>query len=375
MSVWRLVKLNFGRTPVHFGEVGIGIEKTGERVKSDTLFSAWITAYARLFGKDEVEHLLTRFLSSPPVRMSSTFVYRRYQDTNKNYQDIYYLPRPLQFPPNYPDEDLSFFKSYKKLKYLPLPVWQRWYQGKGFTESDREQLETETKGKSNGWLWQQGTFDYGKAYQSHKVPRISVDRTTRATNLYHTGLVQFQWESTDNGIQNLAGLYFLLEFPEEDSQLESNLKAALHLLGEDGLGGERSTGAGRFEVESFEELPEQWQKLLEFPSTGSYRCLLSLLWENEASKLTALMNGGENIGYEILERGGWVFSPFSGRQSRRQMVRMFAEGSVFAGVPEGTLADVTPTSFQAHSIYRNGIGLSLPIQVKTASKDNTKEAS
>jgi CRISPR-associated protein Csm4 len=54
---------------------------------------------------------------------------------------------------------------------------------------------------------------------------------------------------------------------------------------------------------------------------------------------------------------------------------MFAEGSVFAGVPEGTLADVTPTSFQAHSIYRNGIGLSLPIQVKTASKDNTKEAS
>lgn len=27
MSVWKLVKLNFGRNPAHFGEVGIGMEK------------------------------------------------------------------------------------------------------------------------------------------------------------------------------------------------------------------------------------------------------------------------------------------------------------------------------------------------------------
>ncbi|MFB8790763.1 MAG: hypothetical protein U7123_18385 [Potamolinea sp.] len=48
MSTWKLVRLNFGRSSAHFGEVGIGIEETSERVRSDTLFSAWISAYASL---------------------------------------------------------------------------------------------------------------------------------------------------------------------------------------------------------------------------------------------------------------------------------------------------------------------------------------
>ncbi|MDJ0506872.1 MAG: type III-A CRISPR-associated RAMP protein Csm4, partial [Nostocales cyanobacterium LE14-WE12] len=61
MSVWKLVKLNFGNNPAHFGEVGIGMEETSDRVRSDTLFSAWITNYARLFRKDAVEELLQLF--------------------------------------------------------------------------------------------------------------------------------------------------------------------------------------------------------------------------------------------------------------------------------------------------------------------------
>lgn len=51
MSNWKLIHLNFTKNLAHFGEVGIGLEETQERVKSDTLFSALITSYARLFGK------------------------------------------------------------------------------------------------------------------------------------------------------------------------------------------------------------------------------------------------------------------------------------------------------------------------------------
>ncbi len=47
MSEWRLVRLNFGRSPTHFGQVGIGLEETTERLQSDTLFSALISTYAR----------------------------------------------------------------------------------------------------------------------------------------------------------------------------------------------------------------------------------------------------------------------------------------------------------------------------------------
>lgn len=348
MSVWKLVKLNFGRSPAHFGELGIGIEETSDRVRSDALFSAWVSVYARLFGKNAVEELLQRFPSEkhpqliPPLRISSTFIYRQ-----ENEHTIYYLPRPLKFPINYPNEDLEFFKNYKKLNYLPLEVWQRWYQGEGFIGGDVEELKAETKGKSNGHLRQLGTFDYKKAFEIDQIPKIAVDRVTRATNLYYTGFVQFRSD------KNPSGLYFLLQLSPEGDKLADQLKAALHLLGEEGLGGERSSGAGRFKIEWL-ELPETWQSIVDF-STGNYHILMSLFWDIPI-KIEFL----DNASYEIQERGGWIAE----NQLRRKMVRMFSEGSVFLLPPEGKLVDVTPQTFKKHRIYRSGISLSLPIQAK-----------
>ncbi|MFN9517409.1 MAG: type III-A CRISPR-associated RAMP protein Csm4, partial [Pseudanabaena sp.] len=48
MSKWKLVKLDFKNNPAHFGELGIGMEETSERVRSDTLFSALVISYARI---------------------------------------------------------------------------------------------------------------------------------------------------------------------------------------------------------------------------------------------------------------------------------------------------------------------------------------
>ncbi len=355
MNSWRLIKLKFRRSSAHFGELGIGIEETSERVRSDTLFSAWISAYARLFDKDEVEELLRNFREQPqpPIRISSTFIYREDRE-----RTIYYLPRPLKFPINYQKgtkEELEFFKTYKKRNYLPLEVWQRWYQGEGFLNSDAEELIAETKGKSNGHLRQAGTFDYENSFKIGQQPKIAVDRVTRATNLYHTGFVQFETEKSN------SGLYFLLYFPQEDKQLENNLHAALNLLGEEGLGGERSSGAGRFEVDWL-ELPAIWQEVVKFSAQPVYHCLISLFWDDETSNLQQLIT--EKSSYEIQERGGWIASPFSGSQLRRQFIRMFAEGSVFPEIPQGKLADVTPRQFTTHPVYRSGISLSLPIQVQ-----------
>jgi CRISPR-associated protein Csm4 len=346
MSQWKLIKLDFGRSPAHFGELGIGIEETSERVRSDTLFSAWMSAYARLFGKNEVEELLQKFLhDSPPTRMSSTFIYC--QDGERT---IYYLPRPLKFPIKYPEgDDSEFFKTYKKLNYIPLEIWQRWYQGEGFTNSDAQELIVQqTKGKSDGEL-QRGKDYYKNAFKIGQIPKTTVDRVTRATNFYHTGFVQFGAE------KNPSGLYFLLYFPQSDRQIENDLHAALNLLGEEGLGGERSTGAGRFTAQWL-ELPETWQNIVSF-SEGTYYTLMSLFWE------LPLPEGFlKHASYDVQERGGWIASPFSGRQLRRQFVRMFTEGSVFTAEPQGKLANVTPQGFETHAIYRSGISLSLPIR-------------
>ncbi|NEQ33994.1 MAG: hypothetical protein F6K04_23895 [Leptolyngbya sp. SIO4C5] len=144
MSNWKLVRLNFGRSPTHFGETGIGIEQISERVRSDTLFSAWISTYAKSFGKSEVEALLQKFRdnpTNPPFRISSTFVYRRSDEQTF----IDYLPKLAEHPLNYPNDDLRFVKSFRKLKFIPISIWQRWYQGKGFSDSDIRDLETYAK--------------------------------------------------------------------------------------------------------------------------------------------------------------------------------------------------------------------------------------
>jgi len=359
MSLWKLVKLNFGRNLVHFGEVGIGLEKTSDRICSDSLFSAWVTTYARLFGKKAVEDLLKLFPTkeqpnlTPPFRISSTFIYREVRNNT-----IYYLPRPLKFPLNYPPNDLEpndldFFKTYKKLSYLPLQVWERWYQGEGFTEEDTNELKRYTlTGKPNGELVKTGIFDYKKACKNQQLPKVAIDRNTRATNLYHTGFVQFEWDT------NPAGLYFILEIAPEGEKLADRLQAALHLLGEEGIGGERSAGAGKF-LAKWLDLPKEWQKIIDFKG-GKYQTIISLFWDYPIKKGYL-----ENASYEIQERGGWIAES----QIRRQMVRMFGEGSVFPTTTLGKLIDVTPQNFHKHRIYRSGISLNLPINVQESRQE------
>jgi len=344
MTHWKLIKLDFGRNPVHFGDLGIGMEKSGERAYSDTLFSAWVSSYARLFGGEAVEQLFARFPKQaqssplePPFRLGSTFVY---------YNETYYLPRPIEPPKGYPEDSLAFAKEYKKLTYLPLKIWQRWYQGEGFTDADREELELKVKQpKTFGKLEEAKTFDYSKTFQSQRVPKVSLDRTTRASNFYHVGFVQFQPE---------AGLYFLIHFPEADSSLEDELKAALDFLGDEGIGGEKSSGAGRFTA-TWHDLDEVWKSVVNFKQFN-FHGLISLLWEHPFA--SEYLQGAS---YALQERGGWIASPVSGQQARRQSVQMFTEGSVFPQPISGMLANVTPGNFKAHPIYRSGISLSLPI--------------
>jgi CRISPR-associated protein Csm4 len=372
MNNWKLVRLNFGRHPVHFGETGIGLENTTERVRSDTLFSAWISAYARIFGAQRVEDLLAQFTTNPdlpPFRISSTFVYRCPKDSK---EVIYYLPKLLERPLGYPSDDLSFAKTYKKLHYLPLELWQRWYQGSGFSTQDRADLEAYTKHPEDQstTLAKAGCFAYGEAFKAYTLPKVAVDRTHHATNFYHTGLIQFGWKASEHdqdgwdkpGVENLAGLYFLIDFHTADPELEADLYQSLAILGEEGIGGERSSGAGRFTMQPWENLPTNWQAVVNFDQ-GNHYSLVSLFWQPELSQLQI----GDSARYAIQERGGWIASPFSGRQLRRKKVQMFAEGSVFAHKPAGQLADVTPSGFTHHSIYRSGLALSLPVKLGASS--------
>lgn len=360
MSEWKLVRLDFGRNKVHFGRLGIGIEETNERLCSDSLFSALITAYARLFSS-QVSSLLEQFReqpNNPPFRISSTFVYQQLED-----KTIDYLPKPLRFPCHYPSEHLRFAKTYKKLKYLPVDIWHRWYQKDGFTssgkDSDSSELIQQAENKSSGKLRKAGMFSYGSSFETMLIPKIGIDRITAATNLYHTGFVQFNCQEKQK-----SGLYFLIEFPQANEKLETELKAVLHILAETGLGGERSSGAGKFKFEwfNFSQLNKTWQKVLKSPQL-THHTLISLFWDSAINQEFL-----KDAAYEIIECGGWIAQS----NIRRKKVRMFTEGSVFSQKPQGELANVTPKElrtkdggYKFYPIYRSGISLSLPIKLPT----------
>ena len=371
-TVWKLVRLNFDRNPVHFGETGIGLENTTERAHSDTLFSAWVSAYARVFGKTAVETLCARFNDKvPPFRLSSSFIYQYRRDQSQASDEVYcvdYLPKPIVRPPHYPSDDLTFAKGYRQLQYLPLSVWQRWYQQSGFDEEDIQTLEAyirnpEKVKASSSPLTVTGTFAYGDAFKRSTLPKVAVDRSTRATNFYHTRFVQYAPQ---------AGLYFLVSFPQTDISLLEELQAALLFLGEEGIGGERSSGAGRFTA-TWSDLPASWQSLLAADAT-THHSLISLFWAKPDSQqfqqISQLLSSPtqSRTYYTLKARGGWIASP-TGHQLRRQVVSMMAEGSVlpkvaFPEVPVGALANVTPESFRQHQIYRSGVSMSLPIALE-----------
>ncbi len=158
-------------------------------------------------------------------------------------------------------------------------------------------------------------------------------------------------------IDSLAGLYFLVDFSSRSSVTPNAFLEVMEFLGEEGIGGERSSGAGQFEIE-VSDLPAEWETLLDFEA-GNAHSLVSLFWQNPISRSMV-----QNARYELRERGGWITSPSAeGRQMRRKALQMFMEGSIFPVRPLGALADVTPQGFTRHRIYRSGISFSLPIHV------------
>lgn len=367
MGEWKLFRLEFGRNLAHFGELGIGMESTSEMVRSDTLFSGWIGAYVRLFP-EKIDELIDKFIfgNEPPFRLSSTFLYRKVDE-----EFIDYLPRPFQRPPNFPEDSLEFAKGYKKLNYLPLSVWQRWYQGEGFTEADKQELIAKVKKEetTNRQLEKAGTFDYGKACKKEKIPKTVVDRTTRSTNIYYVEFVRYQSEAKGNDVNSLAGLYFLAYFPEPD--FAKIFSTVLSFLGEEGMGGLRSRGAGQFTVtESSIDPNSTWHEVINF-SGGQRHALISLFWDKNVNLITE--DEWKNSSYQLLKRSGWIVASPTGAQKRRQSVQMFGEGSVFPFKPEGKLADVTPDGFRKHHpVYRSGISVSLPIKIEEEKNDNNE---
>ena len=159
-----------------------------------------------------------------------------------------------------------------------------------------------------------------------------------------------------------AGMWLAVSFADENAALRwtERMKAALRLLADTGIGGERSRGWGRFETPEFREgkfpdllvpapegelAPAWWLLSLYHPSDGDV-----VDWADGR--------------YEVTIRSGRVESN-AGWGATKKSTRMVSEGSVLISdfPPRGSTPDVAPDGF-AHPVFRSGLAFSLPIAWK-----------
>ncbi|MBC7328632.1 type III-A CRISPR-associated RAMP protein Csm4 [bacterium] len=301
-----LVKIK-PKTPFHIGEVGIGLEGSLPWVPSDLLFSAFANAYGLLYGRAEVEALLSSFLSSPPFLVSSAFPF---------FENKLFFPRPLITPKL---EDTKRLKDLKKMRLIPEELFKKWLSGEEFS-------------------WETDSWD-DELPRQELLPGVKLDRVNMKSQIYYRSAYFFP---------ERGGLFFLLRLKEES--LLNKIKGAFNLLGDIGIGGERSLGYGHFKVISFEETT-----LFPPPEADSPILTLSLVVPSPLDDVDL-----ESSYYQLILRGGWVNSPFVSQQVRRKAVWMLAEGSVFSRNIRGSFLDLTPEGYP-HKVYR--YALTFPVGV------------
>jgi CRISPR-associated protein Csm4 len=347
------------RTAFHFGLRGVGVEETATFCPADTLFSALCLTMREweADGSRALEAWLARFPTQegnglPPLRLSSAFPYAG---------EVLFFPKPL-LPANLPPKiQQAEAKTLKKITLVSQGILQTWLAQQDLTAElcgDRllhgGQVWVTQRELTKLQQFRQRETDPICMWATQTLPRVTVDRMTSRSAVYQAGVVRFA---------EGAGLFTLVEFLSSDAGAErKRLTTLFQVLGDSGLGGERSSGYGQFnpkEPETFDGFGLD---------TGPLFLTLSPYHPTEKEVKAGVL--GQDASYELLTRRGWVGSP-EGLALRRRVVRLLGEGSVLLHIHDtlkasyGDLADVTPPGEKGkkelgHKVWRYGIAFPVP---------------
>jgi CRISPR-associated protein Csm4 len=320
-----IYKLRF-QGPTHFGDTGIDLENVNEWISSDTLFSALVNAMCTMKGEEKTTEFVKRFENDPPFLISSLFLYNN---------DQLFLPRPLADDNINKEIKQKMGKELKKLKWLTVDGFYKWIQGEYLNLHDVETMKSVQD-------------SYKEAFTVEIKPKVTLDRASQNSSIYHCGYVYFNEK---------AGLYGLVTFNDEDMIKEFEI--LLKNLGEIGIGGEKTYGCGMFKVSIFVELTGTLRNILENKSERFI--LLSLYHPSNDEKETVADN---LIAYDLVRKKGWISSGRYALPLKRKSVGFITEGSVLRTHVKGCLVDVTPDKYPPqllhHKVYRYGYAFTAP---------------
>ncbi|WP_337866289.1 type III-A CRISPR-associated RAMP protein Csm4 [Ignavibacterium sp.] len=316
-------------------DAGTSVDGPSETfIRSDTLFSAIVSATKKFYGNEIAE----KFIEEGSLILSSAFPY---------YKEEYFLPKPLNFFPS-DLQEYEMIKVFKKAKFISKDLLLNILAGK----------EIESKYFSKDYMlnecWRiiqnitnknkKDDEEEDKIFEKQEVPHIVMDRITNQTQIFYKSEVYFNKN---------AGLYFLAEIKDE---LIQKFETVLRFLGDEGIGADRTIGKGMFEVEIINDFP-----LLTFDK-ADYFYSLSLY---SPSKEEFNEINPHNSYYDFIIRGGWI----SNKTLNRKNLRMFVEGSVLnitsKKLSKGRIHKVLEAKDYPNElsfdIYRSGQALFLPV--------------
>lgn len=357
MPKLQLYSLTF-RAGLHIGRHGIGQEKVLAHVPADTLFAALATIRQQWQG--DAGSWAAGFESEPPFLLTSAFPYAG---------GVRFFPRPQRMPGGIDP------KRWRKISFVSEGIFRR-LLGNNLPESYHPKPPGEepqnglTLQKGNLWLSKEeiallpetmrtkpdkkgGLLDIPpraverhKAWEEMTVPRVTVDRLTNGSDIYHTGRIIF----TPG-----CGLWFGVQGLGEPQQEE--LLSMLTLLGDSGIGAERSVGYGAFTVTAEDKL-----LVLPDPRPKGMLLLLSRFYPCDTEDAKALT--GSSAAYELIYVAGRVQTLGQANQ-RRQGIHLVTEGSLVGGSARGGLAEVSPKVGKfPHKVYRYGLALGAGMEVE-----------
>lgn len=295
----QLFKLNF-MSSVHFGDGGL--MKAKNTLSADTVFSALcIEALKR--GQETFERLV-QGVRSDRIRISDGLPY---------IGDLYYVPKPLIHLDKEQQGDSSVKKAIKKLEYIPVQYLEEYVKG-----------DLDIKRHSE---------HFHDAFGAYRLVEKTAVSGKEESMPYSVAVFQYCDQS---------GLYLCVQYEmKEDLELVEELLLDLSLTG---IGGKRSSGYGRFELE-YGKMPPEFEQHLN-DSYTKYMTLSVAIPDN--NEMHRALNGA---GYRLIRRAGFIDSlTYSNTFQKKRDVYLMASGSVFPERFSGKLLDVS--SGGAHPVYR-----------------------
>ncbi len=356
------------------GNANASLSTTESFIRSDRLFSALTATMARIYP-----HAVNGFVqavSAGAIRFSSAFFC-----VEKAGQHIFFLPAPVSCQARH----LNNHKQVKAVQWVSAGVYQ---QGIGpeqwqAAEANEPQGQVVFLNKAAICLPAEAVAfglraNHTHFYQNQLQPHVKRHTNEQTDRLYQTADIALTAPAP--GVQTH---YYLLyschpteQFTVDVLQgLNTQLKALLRIMGDEGLGGERSNGKGRYN--GITVLPGHrpiGNATGNATGTSQYKYTMGLSLVSPS-----LQELPHATLYDIEKRGGRPFGGDDGsdqggddgseggtdatnRNTRRRLktVYLLREGAVYAQAPAGQLLNIAPFATDT-PFLRNGKAFCIPL--------------